>query len=415
MPRLYLYMNYQLARRTAMRFLIAGLVMTSVVVTNVAQSQTVTEAHSMSAKYQAHRAWTSRIMTRVAIGGRSDTLSEYAAKCDAATGIHVPEFNCDAGTEVPGQGDVPATTPNATHCDRPNVLNRHCDPGSKFQVLPGGTADAVAVAHCRKVGLPIAGSEYNDIAVIQYNKKNGAICFYQALSDDVRGPLPGHKVAAPSAGENAWRWISPAGTEAIGCTGCHDSGGFIRSEYLAQLKAPPNVLPIASSGFNNLDTPLKYVGLDYVTNRSWSVKAPAAPGDMGPPCTTCHRLAVPNRTAFNRINGTAAHFAQVATAATQDSKNPHGPSSPIWMRPGQIMYNPEAEKSATNFHNCAVGFFESGFTSPPPGCVVTPLGVPFVTSSSALSPILDYLLNSDQPRISSVVPILHILLNREGP
>ena len=175
MPTLYLYMNYQLARRTAMRFLIAGLVMTSVVVTNVAQSQTVTEAHSMSAKYQAHRAWTSRIMTRVAIGGRSDTLSEYAAKCDAATGIHVPEFNCDAGTEVPGQGDVPATTPNAAHCDRPNVLNRHCDPGSKFQVLPGGTADAVAVVHCRKVGLPIAGSEYNDIAVIQYNKKNGAI------------------------------------------------------------------------------------------------------------------------------------------------------------------------------------------------------------------------------------------------
>ena len=384
----------------APRILTAGFVMAmSAVATNVAQAQTVTEAHANSGKYQAHRAWILRMGTRAAIGGRSDTLSEYAAKCDAATGIHVPAFNCDDGTEVPGQGDVPATRPNATRCDQPNVLNRHCDPGSKFQVLPGGTADAVAVAHCRKVGLPVNGSIYNDIAVIQYNKKNGAMCFYQALTN-----LPGQNVPAPlSVGENPWqptnaaRWISPANTEGIGCTGCHDNGGFIRSEYLAQLKTPPNVLPNTASGFNNLNTSVKYVGLDYATNRSWSITAPAAHGDVGSPCTTCHRLAVPNRMAFGRINGTAAHFAQVATAATQDSKNPHSQASPIWMRPGQITYDSEAEKSATNFHNCAVGFFESGFTSPPSGCVVTPLGVPFeplpTGSAEKLVPVLDFLLN----------------------
>ena len=34
-----------------------------------------------------------------------DSLSDYATKCDLATGVHVPSFNCDAGTEVP-QGFV---------------------------------------------------------------------------------------------------------------------------------------------------------------------------------------------------------------------------------------------------------------------------------------------------------------------
>ena len=79
------------------------------------------------------------------LGTRSDTLAEYAAKCDVATGIHVPGFNCDTGTEVPGQ-----TMNGAGNCDEPNVLYGGCDPGSRFQVLPGRTADAVAVAHCRR-------------------------------------------------------------------------------------------------------------------------------------------------------------------------------------------------------------------------------------------------------------------------
>src|SRR5262249_29925350 len=105
-----------------------------------------------------------------AYGG--DTLEGYAQKCDEAIGVAntVPDFNCDSGTEVP-------TTHFANGlCDRPNVLNRTCDPGSRFQVLTNN-ADAYVVAHCRKEGL--SQGEYNDIAVIQHNRKNGATCFYQ--------------------------------------------------------------------------------------------------------------------------------------------------------------------------------------------------------------------------------------------
>jgi hypothetical protein len=117
---------------------------------------------------------------------QADDLQDYAALCDQAIGATatVNDFDCDAGTEVP----VTHPTTSGT-CDEPNRLSGVCDPGSHFTVLTR-TADAFVVAHCRKKGN--GPSVYGDIAVIQYNRKNGATCFYQAL-----GTLPGH-VKAPS-------------------------------------------------------------------------------------------------------------------------------------------------------------------------------------------------------------------------
>jgi hypothetical protein len=212
--------------------------------------------------------------------------------------------------------------------------------------------------------------------------------------------------------------LSPKATEAIGCTGCHDNGGFIRSEYLAQLKTLPNALPNRESGFDNLNTPARYVGLDYATNRSWSITAPPAQGDSDQPCTTCHRLAVSNRVPpnFGVIpNGTAAHFAAVATAKSQDSKNPHSPSSPIWMRPAQIMHSATAEASAKVFQNCAVGFFNSGFVAAPPGCSATPLGSQWECEESiSLVPVF-YLLeiasweDDETSTANPLVPMYYLL------
>jgi hypothetical protein len=349
-----------------------------------ASTQDIAPAHSASGKFRAHQDFLSR---RARSGlhiqdltppGQPDELMVYAEQCRLATGIDVPAFNCDTGIDVPGQGNVPEAWPHNTTCDHPNVLNAACDPGSKFQVLPGRTADAVAVAHCRKNGQGIAGSSYNDIAVIQYNKKNGAICFYQALTN-----LDGSKATAPSAGLAAWPWKTPAETEHIGCAGCHDNGGFIRSEYLAQLRDPVHGLPNDTSGFDNLDTPLRYVGNAFAEHRSWSVSTDRAPGDRGLACNTCHRLAVPNRPGFLTPDGTAAHFANVATASSQLSKNPHSATSPIWMRPGQIHWDRDAEASASRFQSCAIGFFNSGFQAAPPGCAVTPLGLPWSDSEKA--------------------------------
>jgi hypothetical protein len=315
------------------------------------------------------------------------SLAEYARECDKATGIKVPAFNCGDGVSVPGQGNVP----RGTLCDQPNVLNGVCDPGSKFQVLPGSTADAVAVAHCRRDGQPVDGPLFNDIAVIQYNKKNGAICFYQALkrvNDPPENALPANVPAPLAIGEGVWQpgsgahWIDPVATEKIGCTGCHNNGGFIRSPYLAQLRTPPHALPNRDTGYTNLDTPLRYVGSAYAKNKSWSITVPEL-DENGGSCTNCHRLAVSNRLAFSIINGTAAHFSALATAKSQKSKSPHSAASPIWMRPNQKCYKKASEDSALRYKKCAEDFFNSGFLTIGPGCEKQELGMPWVGDETA--------------------------------
>jgi hypothetical protein len=90
-----------------------------------------------------------------------DALQKYAQQCDQTIGITVPGFNCD---EEPKFTLVPTTDhgmpSNATFtggepCDRPNVLNQRCDPGSHFWVIRDPSKpEAFAVAHCRKHDLP---------------------------------------------------------------------------------------------------------------------------------------------------------------------------------------------------------------------------------------------------------------------
>jgi hypothetical protein len=327
---------------------------------------------------------------------QGESLASYAAKCAAATGITIPRFNCSAGVEVPGQG----TTPNGSLC---NVLNGVCDPGSRFQVLPGRTEDAVAVAHCRKDGQPIEGTDYNDIAIIQYNKANGAVCFFQALTG-----LPGQNIPAPAEGQAAlWsdgatHWKSPAQTEGIGCTGCHDNGGFIRSNYLRQLDTLPHRLPSDADGFTNKTSPLRYVGADFSADRSWSIETAPAPGDTDPPCNSCHRLAVNNHPVHGIPKGTAYVFATLATAIAQKSKAPHSASSPIWMRPNRTAYDPLAEASAQRYRDCAVAFVASNFTSAPPDCRIEPLGLPWEEPVAPPTPsisavLVDYLADKPDP------------------
>lgn len=316
--------------------------------------------------------------------GPSDTLAAYARKCDEATGITVPSFRCEDGSLVPNQGSTPAYQGGT--CDRPNVLNGECDPGSRFQVLPGGNAQAVAVAHCRKDGNPIEGTEYGDIAVIQYNRDNGAVCFYQALSDragdgELQGVDVGGAMEVPApGGPTAWRWLSPRETQGIGCTGCHDTGGFIRSPYLTQaLIAAPGkpafALPSQASGFGNT-TALRYVGLDYRDDRSWTIEL-----EGGSPCTTCHNLSV-NETGRGAkfgcsVSGTATSLARKFTAAEQPSRLV---DMPPWMPPGIGTFSSENEHLARRYEACAVGFLASHPHVAPPGCIIDvdhPLGRAF--------------------------------------
>jgi hypothetical protein len=293
------------------------------------------------------------ILAAVASAYGGDTLEGYAQKCDQAIGVTVPDFNCDSGTLVPTTHLTPpgAIYPNGT-CDRPNVLNERCDPGSRFQVLTNNT-DAYVVAHCRKQGL--SAGRYGDIAVIQHNRRNGATCFYQAL-----GNLDGTDVKAPSKGTSAWPWYTPADTADIGCAGCHDNGPLIRSPYLTQVTGP-NKLPGAGDFSFNRDEPYFFVGEDFASWRAYKVEV------AGNTCNGCHRMGVNN---VRPSQGTALVLGIRATAEEQVAKNPHSPESPIWMLPGQIFYSPASEAAAQAIKDCAAKFSDN---PPPnsPSCKIT--------------------------------------------
>src|SRR4029077_8082972 len=101
-----------------------------------------------------------------------------------------------------------------------------------------------------------------DVAVIQYNRQNGAICYYQAP----QGASKADKVTTPSLGStgtNIFPWISPAATHGVGCPVCHDNGPFIRSHYLYQLDEFPKD-PV----YSNVGNKLRYVGRDFAKDHT---------------------------------------------------------------------------------------------------------------------------------------------------
>ena len=268
----------------------------------------------------------------------ADPLQDYAQQCDAAIGATVQDFDCDAGTVVP------VTHFNGSTCDRPNRLDKVCDPGSRFQVLMQN-ADAYIVGLCRKKG--DAAGQYGDIAVIQYGRKNGATCFYQALDTG----LPGH-VSAPSKGQGAWPWKSPSETAGIGCGGCHDNGPFIRSPYLNQVTGP-NALPGANDSSFNSSEPYAFVGQDFASWKAYSVEI------AGNECISCHRLGVNN---VRSDSGTALDFGIRATSASEPSKNSPSKDSPIWMPPGpptQVAFSQAHASAAKAIHDCAARLNET--------------------------------------------------------
>jgi hypothetical protein len=317
-----------------------------------------------------------------AVAYAGDTLEEYTEKCEQATGVKIlKEFDCDAGTEVPdthATSTPPKWGPGTEKCDRPNHLNKECDPGSRFQILPTSTDQAFAVAHCRKRGHTTGDGKYKDIAIIQHNKTNGATCFYQALGEN----LDGKKVQPPSKGVAAWSWKTPAETAAIKCGGCHDNGPIIRSPYLSQVTGTDGkrLLPGALEPytFNSSGDPYSFVGSDFSSWKAFTVEV------KGNECTLCHRMGVNN--VFDGM-GTARDFGIRATAKDQglSDKNLLSTDSPMWMVPndgnhtappnGPLMdqYSQAHADSAKAIKTCADQFIKDGppRQTPSTDCTIT--------------------------------------------
>ena len=257
----------------------------------------------------------------------ADTLESFAQQCDQAISVTVPDFNIDEGidtvddkwTKVPTDHLTPAdaTYPDGT-CDRPNVLNGNCDPGSRFRVLINN-ATAYVVVHARKQGE--GTGQYGDVAVIQHNKVNGATCFYQgALNKSHDG-----NVKAPSNGVGSppfWMTPSEIADSSFPCVRCHDNGPIIRSPYLAQITGP-NKLPGAGDLSFNKDQPYSFVGSDFASWKAYKVEV------SGNLCNSCHRLSVNNvsSTGTATVSSTSSNAVSSASTVAASSGRSFGSGS----------------------------------------------------------------------------------------
>lgn len=282
---------------------------------------------------------------------QAENLEQYAQKCDAEIGVTVPAFKCDEGSVVPGN-----IANSSGMCDTPAFLGGHgCSENSTIKVIHNSD-DAYIVASCRW-----NGSAYNDIAVIQHNKNNGATCFYQAL-----GSLP-NSVPTPSNGTGGF-WETPAGTAGINCVACHDNGPILRTPYMAAIETGPDIVPGkgALSGFNDHDSPYRFVGDDF---QQWEVfDVDAANG-----CTSCHRMAVSATDGvLNQSRGAALDWGPKSVGL----KPMPFMIDPIWMFPGIDSSNSvsvaAAQNLAQDLKDCAelVNPSLSGIQTPIAGCTV---------------------------------------------
>jgi hypothetical protein len=165
---------------------------------------------------------------------------------------------------------------------------------------------------------------------------------------------------------SAWRWFTPAATAAIGCAGCHDNGPLIRSPYLTQITGR-NTLPGAGDSSFNRNELYFFVGEAFASWKAYKVEV------AGNACTGCHRMGVNN---VEPGEGTAVDLGIRATASSQAGKNPHSPASPIWMRPGQVFYDPGMEREAQAIRACALRLNESPLPDSP-SCRITPYAWPY--------------------------------------
>jgi hypothetical protein len=88
------------------------------------------------------------------------------------------------------------------------------------------------------------------------------------------------------------------------------------------------------------------------TTKVTSLDGGAGPESTGSECANCHRMGFSSTSPGQYLSsvGTAQHYGPLATAETQLHKNAW---APLWMKPGQLAYDPLVEKEAQNIADCA--------------------------------------------------------------
>ncbi len=262
--------------------------------------------------------------------GSEYTIQEYGRECAERMGVLKP-FNCldlqEIPIEVDGQipaGGYPAFAENGSgrmDCDKPALLSLggsgQCPPHSRIGRLksyrPNGTVneDVDTVVICRRYngrdgiynyrGDNVAAKDFplfEDVAIIQHNKKSGDTCWYQMLDNtgrDARRVPPPTEVAlpanAPSSAITASDfWMSPESAADIRCLRCHDSDPWIHTPYVDQMKLADGSTLVPSNPFREY----KNVGRFFSEWTKESKRSFAISTKEKNSCTTCHRIGSQN-------------------------------------------------------------------------------------------------------------------------
>jgi hypothetical protein len=237
-------------------------------------------------------------------------IHEYAKICAERLG-EIPAFSCldeSQFKEIPitvtdAAGNTTKPDTRVDKCDNPIYLptgsHGYCKPWARIGHLKISD-DVSAAVVCRRYWTPnypqptgINDPLFNDVAIIQHNRKTGETCWFQALGKLYAGRVPPpteKEVPAavltehPQATDAKSFWLPPRDTANINCVSCHDADQWMHSPYVRQAKDDNGNtwLPSAPRG--------KYImlggkfGFDKWAT-TYSV-TPEASGD----CVSCHRI-----------------------------------------------------------------------------------------------------------------------------
>ncbi|WP_457353380.1 hypothetical protein [Roseateles sp. P5_D6] len=298
------------------------------------------------------------LLLLLAGAAQAETLYEYGRQC-AEQISEIPAFNCMAGEEIPITVDgrpVPSQ-PAPPRCDRPSLLPQH-DVGSQGQCVPGSRAlvlrddkTAQISAVCRKqVARPVGSPLFDEINVISHSLKDGKTCWFTAKA---KAPLTegagidGRAVPSPSTLKRPAVpadkiWLSPyeVAFKQPACIGCHDSGPFMYSPYIAQT----TMLPGDPFGFYQP----KAIGEDF--KRAWAKLNAFGITTRGNTCTACHRMG--------NMNSCQVAMKQSTGNAPQEGGDEWSKKFPQshWMSPGnlhsQAQWNEQFSESLKKLAAC---------------------------------------------------------------
>src|ERR1700728_3759161 len=195
---------------------------------------------------------------------QTDSVAGYAAFCYSQLGIKAtdlpPTLACSAGTLLTTFTDKmalstlpPGDLSGSNHlkaCDTPawlrsGIAGKQCYDATYVQSLTiPGNKDFQGALLCRhKIRDSDKLTDFDDVAMILHNQKNGKTCWFQTIDGESQ-TFPGDHIAnvdgtmvpRPDKDTNTdpkkLFWRPPSETASIRCARCHDNGPWMNSQWL---------------------------------------------------------------------------------------------------------------------------------------------------------------------------------------